>query len=351
MEQLKAILLGQIQRYPGMLIQDAVKLIYQNEFGNGHFIKDEQASLRRLEAEFCEVTPRPAELFEALGNGYVRLNLAGLGQELSLATLNRFFLLSAQGPQGSIVGFEGKLKLLRELCQKGALPFTEAEVESYLAEYKRAGYPSVSHSPAYRGLYAPSYRVLKEDFAHYFPLFRELERRFARGERVTLAIDGPSGSGKTTVAKLLAGVYDSPIISMDHFFLQPAQRTVERFSEPGGNIDYERFKAEVVDKLGNKDGFSYRVFDCQVWDFTTQVEVATHFLRVVEGSYSHHPNFTSAYDLKVFLSISPEDQLARIEKRNGPLLLKRFKEEWIPLEERYFDVFQIREQSDLVIPL
>ena len=45
MEELRAILLAHAKRYPLMQPQDAVKLIYQNEFGGGHLIRDEEACL------------------------------------------------------------------------------------------------------------------------------------------------------------------------------------------------------------------------------------------------------------------------------------------------------------------
>ena len=45
MEELKAILITLAKRYPLMQPTDAVKLIYQNEFGGGHLIRDEQAFL------------------------------------------------------------------------------------------------------------------------------------------------------------------------------------------------------------------------------------------------------------------------------------------------------------------
>ena len=32
---------------------------------------------------------------------------------------------------------------------------------------------------------------------------------------------------------------------MDDFYLQEYQRTQERYNEPGGNVDRERFKKEV----------------------------------------------------------------------------------------------------------
>lgn len=42
MDALKAVLKAHGARYPKLQIQDAVKLIYQNEFGGGHLIRDRE---------------------------------------------------------------------------------------------------------------------------------------------------------------------------------------------------------------------------------------------------------------------------------------------------------------------
>ena len=39
--------------------------------------------------------------------------------------------------------------------------------------------------------------------------------------------------------------FDCHIFHMDDFYLQKYQRTQERYNEPGGNVDRERFKKEV----------------------------------------------------------------------------------------------------------
>ena len=67
---------------------------------------------------------------------------------------------------------------------------------------------------------------------------------------VTIAIDGRCGSGKTTLANKLKAYFDCHIFHMDDFYLQEYQRTQERYNEPGGNVDRERFKKEVLDPNG-----------------------------------------------------------------------------------------------------
>lgn len=350
MEELKQILLTHYSCYPKMGMEDAVKLIYQNEFGCGHFVTDESTSLVRLTEEVSKITAKlPKEsLFEEIGNGFSRLNLGALVEGLPLTTVNRFFVNTSRLNLGTKEGFEAKLQLLGELCAQGLLPFDQVDLGSYLQEYEAQGYPPVSHSKVYRGEYNPSYWVVSSQYAHYFPLFWEIEKLLKSQDHVVVAIDGPSGSGKSTLSKLLQGVYHCPVIKMDHFFLRPEQRTSQRFQEPGGNVDYERFQGEAGAGLKRGLPFSYQIYNCQINRLTKSPPIEAHPLRVVEGSYSLHPALRDNYDLRVFLTISPEEQRERILKRNGPQMLERFLGEWIPLEEQYFSSCQIQEHSDLV---
>jgi uridine kinase len=69
---------------------------------------------------------------------------------------------------------------------------------------------------------------------------------------------------------------------------------------------------------------------------------------IVEGSYSHHPAFADTFDLRVFLHVDEAERKRRIIERNGEMS-KMFFTRWIPLENRYFEAFQIEEKADLVI--
>ena len=137
---------------------------------------------------------------------------------------------------------------------------------------------------------------------------------------------------------------------MDHFFLRPEQRTEERFAEPGGNVDRERFLDEVLLPLRAGKPFSYRPFDCHTLSLAAPISVPPAALYVIEGSYSCHPALREHYGLTVFLDVSPEEQLRRIRIRNGPEGARRFAERWIPLEERYFAVFDVRGHCTLRYP-
>lgn len=167
-------------------------------------------------------------------------------------------------------------------------------------------------------------------------------------ELLTIAIDGRCASGKTTLADRLKEEFDCNIIHMDHFFLQPRQRTKQRLAEPGGNVDYERFVEEVVLPFRKGLPFSYRVFDCHKNEFVSDVPVKPDVITIVEGAYSCHPVLWDIYDFRVFMNIDPEEQICRIRGRNGEEALKEFRERWIPLEEKYFSTYHIQECCDFL---
>ena len=126
MEELKAILITHAKRYPLMQPRDAVKLIYQNEFGGGHLIR--------------AVKP---ENLEQLGRDFIR---------------------SAAKHKGTLDSFLNKLEVLQTLTTEGVFAFDLDALNTYLSEYKAAGYPAVSHSEQYRQAYKPAYRIIRNAY-------------------------------------------------------------------------------------------------------------------------------------------------------------------------------------------
>lgn len=167
-------------------------------------------------------------------------------------------------------------------------------------------------------------------------------------QRIVIAIDGSCTSGKSTLAVALASELDCNLFHMDDYFLRPQQRTAERLSEVGGNVDYERFYREVLKQLKTGSAFAYRPYDCRTGLLAEEKLVTPRRINIIEGSYSHHPYFGNAYDMKVFLEVSADIRNQRIRRRL-PLLQKKFIEDWIPMEQRYFETFSIREKADLVV--
>ncbi|MCQ2447258.1 MAG: uridine kinase [Clostridia bacterium] len=164
-----------------------------------------------------------------------------------------------------------------------------------------------------------------------------------------IAIDGRCASGKSTAAALLKTVYpEADLVHMDDFFLPPALRTPARYAEPGGNVDYDRFRTEVSEKL-RKGNFAYTRFDCSKMAFGERIPVKGGGLVIIEGSYALHPKLGLKTDLRVFSDVAPDNQLSRIALRDGEEAKKKFVSTWIPLEEAYFTAFSVRSLADITI--
>lgn len=182
MEELKQILMQHARRYPLMEPTDAVKLVYQNEFGGGHLIKDSAACLAYLQREYDATQKDPQmPLYEEIGNGIVRVNLAALQQD-ELVDLGQRFLASAAAHTGALSRFLEKLNVLCKLSEERVFAFDAAALQAYLDQYKADGYPPVSHSEAYRKAYRPAYRIVQKNLSCFSPFSVYNENHKTTGE-------------------------------------------------------------------------------------------------------------------------------------------------------------------------
>jgi len=164
-----------------------------------------------------------------------------------------------------------------------------------------------------------------------------------------MAIDGMCASGKSALARRIAKRFECNLYHMDDFFLPPEKRTVERLAAPGGNVDVERFEAEVMWPLLNGDTVRYQRYDCRTGNFFTQPSAEPKPLEIVEGAYSLHPNLRHTYDLAIGLCVSPDAQLRRIAAREGEARVHDFQARWIPLEDKYLAETKVWDRCDLVV--
>ncbi|NMM92988.1 uridine kinase family protein [Bifidobacterium oedipodis] len=166
-----------------------------------------------------------------------------------------------------------------------------------------------------------------------------------------IGIDGRCAAGKTTLAATLAQKVGAQIVHMDDFFLRPEQRTDQRLAEPGGNVDRERVESQVLKPLHDGRTTSYQPWNCRALCFEPAIELDPHApLTIVEGSYALHPELRGYYDLTMFVDVDPAEQRRRLEARNAALL-RRFLDEWIPMEERYFTSTDTRRFADITLSL
>lgn len=346
---LRALLFSHAQRYPQMQATDCAKLIYQSAFAGGHLVSSPEYALNRLKSEWNASAPgRYVPLLEPVGNGVSRLYIEparrmGLRPE----TVNALFVQTSVCFEKNAALFEHEMAEAAAMADEGLLPFSGDDLRALAESCRKTDFAPFSHSAVYREAYAPAYRLVLNQSLRSLAVFAAVDALLSEKGCARVAIDGCSGSGKSTLGRLLGGIYGAQLFHMDDFFLPHERKTPERLAEPGGNVDYERFQSDVLDHL-DEDRFSYRPYVCHEGALGEAVVAERRPVQIIEGSYSQHPRLNGRYDLRVFLTLSPEAQSARILKRNGAAMHARFINEWVPLENRYFEAFHILSQSDIV---
>ncbi len=161
MEEIEEILSTHCARYPLMEPQDCIKLIYQNEFGAAHAVKNAEVSMDQLIQEFESVTADSSEeLVVPIGNHRCRMNLARAKTILTAGEVGQWFLADAACAPGSMAEFMHKMKLFKKNWESYGFNYTQDQVDEFLSWYRSQGYPAVHHTPAYRVAYNPHYRIM-----------------------------------------------------------------------------------------------------------------------------------------------------------------------------------------------
>ena len=177
---------------------------------------------------------------------------------------------------------------------------------------------------------------------------KKLEEYIVNNNRVVIGIDGPSGSGKSYLADYLEEKYDITVFHVDDYFLPQNQKTELRLLEPGGNFDYERMNNEIFLHLNDNEITSNK-YNCKTGKLECREAVRRKNIVLIEGVYSLHPKFKHYYDFTVFMDIDRNKQLERILSRSNETMLKRFIDEFIPLEDLYFSSTNLKDSVNLLV--
>lgn len=343
----KRIWQEQAAAHPALQPQDAVKLCYQAAFGAEHLLTDVEEAGKWFEQEWAAVPVTQEPLYELLNEKVCRMNLGAWKREgLPGEWLWQLFLHSRY-PEGDTGIFTRYLEQVKNLASHGKLPFTPEECKSYLESYLQEGLHPVHHSNRYREQEHPSYRLVSCGQLQLLPVLRGIWKKTSGCEYPVIAIDGRCASGKSTLAERLAQITGASVVHMDDFFLPQELRIPSRLAQPGGNVHYERFRAEVLPYLGKGLDFAYTRFDCGRMQPGEQKSVAGEKGQIVEGAYSCHPALGEYMSIRVFTDVEKKEQLRRIEQRNGTEMAEVFRTRWIPMEESYFAAFGVREAADV----
>ena len=339
-----------LETRPKMRPRDVFKLCYQAARGAEHLLSDLAAARRYFDDEWKTTAADGAiALVEPISDDFCRVNLgAWKATDLPAAWLFDLFVATASAPSWTD-RLGAMLDEVDAAMPSLATGFDGSEWKTALGEYRTAGMPPIHHSEEYRAAYRPAYRVVSRRLARLIPILAAVHSRPDGAAPYVIAIDGRAASGKSTAAEVLAKILGASVIHMDDFFLPPALRTPERLAEIGGNLHYERFCEEILPRLHRPEPFSYGVFDCSRMTMNGIRAVDDAPIRIVEGSYAHHPAFGDYAHLRVFCTVDAVAQMARVLARNGAHLAERFEKEWIPMEERYFAANKTCEQAHIVI--
>lgn len=217
---IEKIILSQIERYPKLEIRDAVKALYQSEFGCGHFVSDEITAMYMLTKKLKGLAEdrNIDEFIEPIADSFCRVHIDKIKKaEMSQSALLQLFMLSSKYNPGSKVGFYEMLQYFQSLCSTNELSFDLFEVEKFINDYKDSDFTAVHHTDTFRENYNPAYRVIKKDYRTLIPLLCKIDELLAKEDKLIIAIDGNRAAGKTTLSDFLTSIYDCNLFHIDDF--------------------------------------------------------------------------------------------------------------------------------------
>lgn len=321
-----------LNKYTYIQTEDKIKLIYQGMLGPNHLNLNKDMVKPRIEKELQEENDISENIYEWISSDYIRVNICKyIALNNSLDNLVDNFVKSSNT----------SLYTLDDL---------KKELNTYLTpnELKDYNYQPISHSNIYRNKYLPHYLVINKEYLDISLRTQNLDNFMKTTKEYTItSVEGKCTSGKTTITSTLANKYT--VIQIDQFFLSKDRKTKERLAEIGGNIDYELVK-ENLQKIkkawyNNQDKVEMKVYDCSTNTYHQEV-IELKDKVILEGVYSYHKYFNNLIDYLVYIYVDEKTQLERVNTRN---MKERFINEWIPLENKYFDAYKLYDICDLII--
>jgi uridine kinase len=192
--------------------------------------------------------------------------------------------------------------------------------------------------------------------------------RVRRPHPVRVAVDGPDAAGKTTLADELAEVLGGRgrrvvRASIDGFHRPRAARYRLGPDSPEGyyldSFDLEALRASLLEPLGPGGSRVYRsaVFDHRADGPLAELpEVAPDdAVLVLDGVFLLRPELVDDWDLRIVVSVTPEESLSRARVRDAPLvgsaaeIERRYRTRYLPGQRLYDSVARPTAVADLVV--
>lgn len=158
-------------------------------------------------------------------------------------------------------------------------------------------------------------------------------------ETVFVGIDGRGGAGKSTLAAAAAEAV--PGVQVIH---------VDDFSGlTNAEWDWHRFRRQVLAPLSAGRAARYQVWDREHDRGGEWVDVPTGRVVIVEGVSSTREEAEVPWALQVWVDAPCEVRLERALERDGPGMMRRWHEDWMPSEEAYVAREQPQHRADLLV--
>lgn len=159
------------------------------------------------------------------------------------------------------------------------------------------------------------------------------------GRTTYVGIDGRGGAGKSSLADDIAAATPTAIVVR-----------VDDFSGPRvPQWDWDRLRRQVVRPLAEGRAARYQRWD---WDRDEGAEwhdVPVGRLVVIEGVSATRDEVDAPWALRIWVEAARETRLARALARDGPDLMARWLDDWMPSEEAYIAAQRPDERADLVV--
>lgn len=183
-----------------------------------------------------------------------------------------------------------------------------------------------------------------------------------------VAVDGPDAAGKTTLADELAGALRATgreVIraSVDGFHRPRRARHARGPDSPHGyyadSFDHGALRAALLDPLGPGGSREYRT---EVFDFRADApldgpvaQAPEGAVLVVDGVFLLRRELLDAWDVRIHVTVSPDETLRRALVRDLALLgsaeevERRYRVRYLPGQELYEADARPREAADVVV--
>jgi hypothetical protein len=165
---LKRVISHHLKLYPGLVVEDLYKLIYQAAMGSEHAVADSDQAERRLrsEAENMASMPVGAPMTDPVSpdRRLVRIHLNPyLAHGGRVADLAQAFIQTSRAFNPSVRLLSTYWRWIEAMAHRKEVPFSAAQLARFGEKQRKQAYPAVHHSARYRQLYQPAYRVVLMD--------------------------------------------------------------------------------------------------------------------------------------------------------------------------------------------